>query len=82
MDNNTRGVGTTIHAWLKLVIDRMPEPLVNMGTEKTAADRVKMRGGTLTTRHYGIVPNWTEKGMELDRLPKPQSIHSNFKSEK
>ena len=33
-------MGTTIHAWLKLVIDRMPEPLVNMGTEKTAADRV------------------------------------------
>ena len=56
-------MGTTIHAWLKLVIDRMPEPLVNMGTEKTAADRVKMRGGTLTARHYGIVPNWTEKGM-------------------
>jgi len=53
------GVGTTIHAWLKLVIDRMPEPLVNMGTEKTAADRVKMRVGNLTTRHNGIVPNWT-----------------------
>ena len=62
-------MGTTIHAWLKLVFDRMPEPLVNMGTEKTAADRVKMRGGTLTARHYGIVPNWTEKGMELGRLP-------------
>ena len=25
-------MGTTRHAWLKLVIDRMPEPLVNMGS--------------------------------------------------
>ena len=58
-------MGTTIHAWLKLVIDRMPEPLVNMGSlHGESADRVKMRGGTLTARHYGIVPNWTEKGMD------------------
>ena len=45
------GIGTTIHAWLKLVTDRMPEPLVNMGTGKTAADRVVVRGGTHNAQH-------------------------------
>ena len=34
-------MGTTIHAWLKLVFDRMPEPLVNMGSlPGESADRV------------------------------------------
>ena len=62
-------MGTTIHAWLKLVIDRMPEPLVNMGTEKTAADRVIERVvPPIAPDTYGIVPIWTEKGMELGRL--------------
>ena len=51
-------MGTTIHAWLKLVIDRMPEPLVNMGTEKTAADRVIERVvPPIAPDTYGIVPN-------------------------
>ena len=63
-------MGTTIHAWLKLVIDRMPEPLVNMGTEKAAADRVIERVvPPIVPDTYGIVPNWTELGMELGRLP-------------
>ena len=55
-------MGTTLHAWLKLVANRMPEPLVNMGTEKTAANRVFVRGGTPTARHLWYRSNLDREG--------------------
>ena len=61
-------MGTTIHAWLKLVIDRMPEPLVNMGTEKAAADRVVERvvppiaPDTMVSFQIGLSWEWNWAG--------------------
>ena len=78
---HTRGVGTTIHAWLKLVIDRMPEPLVNMGSlPGESADRVlcgvvpplptSLRSQSLYAQEARIP---CEKKNKLKKKPKPKT---------